>query len=51
MKRVTISHASFRRGPATPSAFLEDIPEVNRVEGWHDHPALSRPQRRAVTVA
>jgi DNA helicase-2/ATP-dependent DNA helicase PcrA len=51
MKRVTISHASFRRGPVTPSAFLEDIPEVNRVEGWHDHPALSRPQRRAVTVA
>jgi DNA helicase-2/ATP-dependent DNA helicase PcrA len=51
MKRVTISHASFRRGPATPSAFLEDIPEVNRVEGWHDHPALSRPAYRAVSVA
>ena len=39
MKRITISHASFRRGPATPSCFLEDIPETNRVVGWHDHPA------------
>lgn len=36
MKRVTITHASFRRGPATPSAFLEDIPEANRVEGWYE---------------
>lgn len=36
MKRVTITYASFRRGPATPSAFLEDIPEANRVEGWHE---------------
>ena len=44
MKRVTISHASFRRGPATPSSFLEDIPEINRVEGWHEQqPSGARP--------
>jgi len=36
MKRVTITHASFRRGPATPSDFIEDIPEANRVVGWQD---------------
>jgi DNA helicase II / ATP-dependent DNA helicase PcrA len=51
MKRVTISHASYRRGPATPSCFLEDIPDSNRVEGWHDHRALSRPAFRAVSAA
>ena len=51
MKRVTISHASYRRGPATPSCFLEDIPDNNRVEGWHDHPPFSGPSPRAVSVA
>lgn len=42
MSRVTISYANFRRGPSTPSAFLEDIPEANRIVGWHDHTKASR---------
>ncbi len=39
MRRVTITHCGFRRGPATPSVFLEDIPAENHVKGWHDRPA------------
>lgn len=46
MKRVTISHADFRRGPATPSAFIDNISERNRVAGWnhapHQAPAPAR---------
>jgi fido (protein-threonine AMPylation protein) len=45
MKRVTITHASFRRGPATPSAFLEHIPEANRVKnklGAQSHDQLDQ---------
>jgi DNA helicase-2/ATP-dependent DNA helicase PcrA len=34
MRRITISHCGFRRGPALPSPFLEDIPETHRVLGW-----------------
>ena len=33
MRRVTISHCGFRRGPARPSVFLADIPERNKVLG------------------
>ncbi len=41
MQRVTISHCSFRHGPASPSDFLKDIPDSNRVEGWTDQPQNS----------
>jgi DNA helicase-2/ATP-dependent DNA helicase PcrA len=34
MNRITISHCGFRRGPAAPSPFLDDIPEATRVKGW-----------------
>jgi hypothetical protein len=34
MRRVTISHADFRRGPARVSRFIVDIPEAYRVVGW-----------------
>jgi DNA helicase-2/ATP-dependent DNA helicase PcrA len=51
MKRVTITHASFRRGPATPSAFLEDIPEINRVEGWHEQHRHAGARPRAASFA
>ncbi|VTZ28450.1 DNA helicase (fragment) [Methylocella tundrae] len=34
MRRVTISHCGFRRGPASPSSFIDDIPDDNRVLGW-----------------
>ena len=34
MRRITISHCGFRRGPALPSPFLDDIPETHRVLGW-----------------
>jgi DNA helicase-2/ATP-dependent DNA helicase PcrA len=34
MHRVTISHCDYRRGPATPSLFIDDIPNRHRVPGW-----------------
>jgi len=34
MRRITITHCSWRRGPATPSSFIEAIPEANLVLGW-----------------
>ncbi len=34
MRQITISHCGFRRGPALPSPFIEDIPETHRVLGW-----------------
>ena len=34
MRRVTISHAGFRRGQGSPSCFLGDIPVGNRCHGW-----------------
>ncbi len=34
MRRVTISHVEFRRGYATPSRFLADIPAAHRCHGW-----------------
>ena len=34
MRRVTISHAAFRRGHAMPSRFLGDIPITHRCRGW-----------------
>ena len=34
MRRITISYCGFRRGPALPSPFLDDIPETHRVLGW-----------------
>jgi len=36
MRRVTISYCAMRHGYATPSAFIEDIPEDARVIGWLD---------------
>jgi DNA helicase-2/ATP-dependent DNA helicase PcrA len=34
MRRVTISHCDYRRGPAIPSLFIDDIPDRHRVPGW-----------------
>src|SRR6516225_5313552 len=34
MRRVTISYCDYRRGPATPSLFIDDIPDPHRVSGW-----------------
>ena len=34
MRRVTISYCDYRRGPATPSLFIDDIPDSHRVSGW-----------------
>ena len=34
MRRVTITHCAFCRGYATPSCFLDDIPDANKVNGW-----------------
>jgi ATP-dependent DNA helicase UvrD/PcrA len=48
MRRVTISHCAYRRGHASPSRFLEDIPEQHRVLGWLRGPGPSaRPPIRA----
>ncbi|MEO8714797.1 MAG: 3'-5' exonuclease [Acetobacteraceae bacterium] len=46
MRRVTISHCGFRRGYATPSSFLEDIPEEHRSEGWLHRPPATALRRR-----
>jgi len=34
MRRITITSSAFRRGPAMPSPFIEDIPENCRINGW-----------------
>ena len=34
MKRVAVSHVSYRGSFARPSPFIEDIPAANRVAGW-----------------
>jgi len=34
MRRIAITHCGFRRGPATPSSFIDDIPDADRVQGW-----------------
>ncbi len=44
MSRVTISHCGFRRGPAVPSPFIDDIPDDNRVFGWLRDQNRARPQ-------
>ena len=46
MRRVTISHTGFRRGPARPSPFLDDIPERNKVVGLLRKPASPPPPSR-----
>jgi DNA helicase-2/ATP-dependent DNA helicase PcrA len=51
MRRVTISHCSFRHGPARPSDFLKDIPEPNRVIGWADESSVSGEGSRAASAA
>jgi hypothetical protein len=51
MRRVTISHCSFRHGPASPSDFLKDIPEPNRVIGWADEPTIRGKRSRAAAAA
>jgi DNA helicase II / ATP-dependent DNA helicase PcrA len=49
MHRVTISYCDHRRGPATPSLFLDDIPDRHRVAGWlHQPGAAPLPVRRRV---
>jgi DNA helicase-2/ATP-dependent DNA helicase PcrA len=49
MSRVTISHCDYRRGPATPSLFIDDIPDRHRVPGWlHQLGATPVPVRRKV---
>lgn len=34
MRRLSITRSGFRRGPMTPSPFIDDIPDACRVEGW-----------------
>jgi len=51
MRRVTISHCSFRHGPARPSDFLKDIPESNRVIGWADESNIPGKRSRAASAA
>lgn len=52
MRRATITYCGFRRGPARPSSFIEDIPEEHIIRGWLrdlDKPKISggrRPIRR-----
>ncbi len=44
MGRVTISHSAFRRGPARPSCFLDDVPYGDRVLGWLRGPTEYTPR-------
>jgi DNA helicase II / ATP-dependent DNA helicase PcrA len=48
MRRVTISFCGFRRGPAGPSPFIDDIPSQHCSFGWlhQQAPAAQRPRRR-----
>jgi DNA helicase-2/ATP-dependent DNA helicase PcrA len=49
MRRVTISYCDYRRGPAAPSSFIDDIPDRHRVPGWlHRLGATPVPARREV---
>jgi hypothetical protein len=41
MRRVTISHCDYRRGPATPSLFLDDTRPA-LVPGWLHQPGSAR---------
>ena len=34
MRRVAISYCNYRRGPAAPSLFIDDIPVQHRVTAW-----------------
>ena len=34
MRRVTITHCDFRRGYASPSCFIADLPGESRSDGW-----------------
>jgi len=34
MRRVTITHCDFRRGSASPSCFIADLPGESRSDGW-----------------
>jgi len=34
MRRVAISYCNYRRGPAAPSLFIDDIPAQHRVTAW-----------------
>lgn len=45
MRRVTITHAAWRRGRTRPSPFLADLPAGTWHDGWIDNPA--RPPRYA----
>lgn len=52
MRRVTISHCAWRRGPALPSPFLLDIPADTRTAGWIDqHRAVFVPARAGAAPA
>ena len=49
MRRVTISYCDYRRGPAAPSLFIDDIPDPHRVSGWlHQLGTTPVPVRRQV---
>ena len=41
MHGVTISYCDYRRGPATPSLFIDGIPDRHRVAGWLHHPGAA----------
>ncbi len=51
MRRVTISHCSFRHGSARPSDFLKDIPESTRIDGWADLPRGALKKQHSASVA
>ena len=46
MRRVTISWTPFRRGPAEPSPFIDDIPEQSRILVSKPDPKRLNPRAR-----
>lgn len=47
MRRVTVTRAAFRRGPARPSPFLAEIPGAHLHAGWLHAAAATRPEPAA----
>ena len=46
MRRVTISHCDYRRGPAAPSSFIDDSPDAHRADGWPRKPVAMQQRGR-----
>ena len=51
MRRVTITHCEYRRGPAVPSPFIGDLPPGSLHRGWLRQPPLQPNARQRLAEA